>query len=413
MRINTSLVRFTVAAIVVVLLGGLAGWYIFVNKYISTTESQDAARGFGVTESFGSSLGSGLSNIVSGIVGNIVNNDNTDPLAAPKLWQVTRTPVAGLGFASSSKRLYFAERASGNILVADPLEAKVERLTNTLVPKVLEASFTSDGSVVLRAIDERGETTTFSALISTSSSPAAGDSPNKLEGIFLPSGIISVAAHPVKRELFFLIRENEGSVGITSTWLGTDQKRILSSSLSDWRIIALADGSRFLVQKPSDDVSGHAFRISSSGALQRVIGNIPGLVLLPRANSAAFAYSSSAGGLLTLFARTGTNSSDITLPVRTVAEKCVWAPETRLILYCAVPQTQPSGTFLRDWYDGSEHSADAIWRIDVSANSAEQIFAPDFNTPLDVEEPRIDSSGTYLAFINGIDKTLWMLSLDR
>ncbi len=413
MKINLSWVRFAVAAIIVTVLGGLAGWYLFVDQQISSTESQDSARGFGASESFGSSVGSGLSNLVSGIVGNILSDEPEGSAAAPQLWRVTRTPVGGHGFASTSPVVFFAERASGNILTADPREAKVARLTNTLVPKVLEAHFAYDGSVVLRALDETGSVTTFAATIGTSTSPAAGDTPHKLEGVFLPSGIVSIAAHPGTKELFFLARENGGTAGIVSNWLGTGQRRILASALSDWHALVLPDGTRYVIQKASDDIAGHAFRVTSSGTLERILGNIPGLMLLPRSNSSAIAFSSSSGGALALFARTSSGSSDIALPVRTLAEKCVWAPDSRLILYCAVPQTQPARDFIRNWYDGSAHTADAWWRIDVSANSAEQIFTPEFSTALDVEEPRIDSSGTHIAFVNKIDKTLWMLRLEN
>ncbi len=413
MKMNMTLIRFVVAGIVVTALGGLAGWYIFVNQQISTTESQDAARGFGASETFGAGIGSGISNLVSGIVGSIVQNESSASSEAPQLWQITRTPVAGLGFASSSPRLYFAERASGNILVADPNETKIERLTNTLIPKVLEAHFASDGSVVLRALDDAGGSTAFAARIGTSTSPAAGDTPNKLEGVFLPTGVVSVAVRDDAGEIFFIVRESDGSAGITADWKAAGQKRILTSALSDWRALVLPDGTRYVVQKASDDVAGFAFRVLPSGALERVVGNIPGLMFLPRTNSSAVAFSSSSGGSLALFARVSAASADIALPVRTVVEKCVWAPDSRLILYCAVPQTRPTGAFVRGWYDGSVHTADAWWRIDVSANTAEQIFTPDFGTPLDVEEPRINSAGTHIAFSNKTDKTLWMLTLDR
>ncbi len=413
MKLNSSALRFTVAAIIVTLLGGLAGWYLFINKQISATDAQDSARGFDASPTFGGAIGSGISNLVGSVIGDIVGSSGEESTVAPELWRITRTPVAGLGFAATTSKLYFAERASGNVLIADPSVSEIARLTNTLVPKVEEAHFAADGSVVLRSIDDSGTITTFAAKIATSTSPAAGDTPNKLEGVYLPEGILSLEARSNPNELFYILKENDGSSALSSAWLGTDQKRVLASALSDWQAMITSDGARYVAQNASDDVSGFVFKVTSSGALERVIGNLPGLTVLPRANSTAILYSTSGNGSVALFGRTGAQNTDVRLPIRTISEKCVWAPGQALIAYCAVPQTPPSGTFLRDRYDGSVHTADAWWRVDVSANSAEQIFAPELDIALDVESPRIDESGTHIAFINGADKTLWMLTIKK
>ncbi len=414
MKLGTPLLRYIVAAIIVVVLGGLGGWYMFINKQIGSTEAQDTARGYGEAETFGGGIGGTINNLVGDVIGGILSNDKGPSAAsAPKLWQITRTPVAGHGFASSSPRLYFAERASGNVLLADPTTTNVQRLTNTLIPKVLEAYFATDGSVVLRSLDDDGKIQSYAARIATSTSPAAGDTPNKLEGAFLPEGIVSMGVHSTPDELFFIVRENSGSAGIVSGWLGGNQKRTLVSALSDWQAIFLQDGSKYLVQKASDDVAGYAFKITGSGSLERVMGDLPGLIILPRSNSQAMLFSTASAGQIALFARVNSQTSDVRLAIRTLAEKCVWAPDTRLIAYCAVPQTAPSGTILRDRYDGSAHTADAWWRVDVSANTAEQIYTPEISVALDVENPQINSAGTHIAFMNGTDKTLWMLTLNK
>lgn len=415
MKLGTPLLRYIVAAIIVVVLGGLGGWYMFINKQIGSTEAQDTARGYGEAETFGGGIGSTINNLVGDVIGGILSNDKeANAASAPKLWQITRTPVAGHGFASSSPRLYFAERASGNVLVADPAATHVERLTNTLIPKVLEAYFATDGSVVLRSLGDDGEIESYAARIATSTSPAAGDTPNKLEGTYLPENIVSMGVRSMPNELFFVMQENDGSIGIVSNWLGGSQKRVLVSALSDWQTIFLQDGSKYLVQKASDDVAGYAFKVGRNGSLEeRVIGDLPGLIILPRQNSSAMLFSTASAGQIALFARVNSQTSDVRLAIRTLAEKCVWAPDTRLIAYCAVPQTAPSGTILRDRYDGSAHTADAWWRVDVSANTAEQIYTPEISVALDVENPQINSAGTHIAFMNGADKTLWMLTLNK
>lgn len=413
MKFNMSYVRFGVAALIVMVLGGLAGWYLFVSKQITATETQDSARGFGENVSFGGGVSSGISNLVGGVIGTILggNDGEAGEGRSPELWHITRTPVAGLGFVATSSKLYFAERASGNILTADPSATQIERLTNTLFPKIIEAFFAADGSVILRSIGDEGEVTTYAARIATSSSPAAGDTPNKLEGVYLPENIISIAPRSAPNELFFVLGENTGAAGIASDWLGGSQKRLFTSSLSDWIALRTNDGSRYVVQKPSDDVAGYAYRVGQDGSFTRLLPPQPGLMVLPRTDSTALLYSTSAGGSVSLYARTSEDSTDTRLPIRTTADKCVWAPDSRLIAYCAVPQTPPSGTYLRDRFDGSRHTVDAWWRVDVSSNSAEQIYAPSLSTPIDVEMPQINAAGTHLGFMNASDKTLWMLTI--
>lgn len=449
MKINMSIIRFTVAAIIVMVLGALAGWYLFVSRQVDSTAAQDQARGFGRTASFGSSIGSalsnllgrdagsnealgitdessvdggfslggvigdGITNVLGDIVGNMMGNEATNPVAsnkAPRTWVVSKTPVAGFGFASSSAKIYFAERSSGNILSADPETAAVERLTNTLIPKVHEAIFARDGSVVLRSISDGGQIVSFAATMATNTSPAAGDTVKKLEGTYLPENILSIASRPGTKELFFILREGDGSAAITSNWLGGAQKRLFSSALSDWTAIQLQDGTRYVLQKASDDTIGYAYSISSAGSLEKIAG-LSGLSILPRSNSSALLYSSVESGAITLYARASSGAPETRLPVRTIAEKCVWSPDTRLIAYCAVPQTTPARGYLRRLYDGSGHTTDGWWRIDVSANTAEQIFTPDASISFDAESPAMDSSGTHIGFINSADKSLWLLRI--
>ena len=96
----------------------------------------------------------------------------------------------------------------------------------------------------------------------------------------------------------------------------------------------------------------------------------------------------------------------------------MWAPaspkamrDKSLIVYCAVPQVSPDNNFLDRWYRGEVHTADSWWRVSVNANSAELLYTP--GDILDVENPVIDGSGNYIAFINGIDKSLWLLRTNK
>ncbi|OGG52963.1 hypothetical protein A3C20_03790 [Candidatus Kaiserbacteria bacterium RIFCSPHIGHO2_02_FULL_55_25] len=397
------MLRYAVAAIVVMMLGGLLGWYMFVNKQVATTLGNDAARGFGTSASFGSSAGSTYTNNSAGSTLPDVQAGTGNP--APRLWKVASTPVSGAGFAASSTQLYFAERSSGNVLVADPFVSSVTRLTNTLLPKVYEALFASDGSVLLRSTTDTDTISTYAGTVSTTTD----EGPVPLTGTYLPQNITAVSVRSPQQLLFLVTAPTGGAAGVTANWRGSSQKPVFASTLQEWRVWWLADGRMYVAQKPSDGVMGYAFTLKGGALLSLV--NAPGLSILPRTDSTALIYSSSAGGV-NLFGQTSASATPVRLSVRTLAEKCVWAPGKDLIAYCAVPQVTPTKVdYMEEWYRGATHTSDAWWKVDVSSGTAQSQFTPDSGTSFDVEHPVINENGDYIAFINAADKSLWMLRI--
>jgi hypothetical protein len=401
----TRILRILSIVLIVVIVGAFLGWYAFVKKQVGTTQAVDSERGFGIAPSFGSPLGS-----TNDIAGVSASGTSTPGAVAPRLWQVTRTPVAGFGFSASTSRLYLAERATGNILQADPADSSLTRLTNTLFPKTYAALFAKDGSVLLRSLNDAGAMTTFAGTITHASS--TDSNPGTLTGLYLPENILSIAARSNPNQIFYLARSGSTVVGKTADWKGGAQKQVFSSILGQWQSAYLEDGAIYVMQNPSDGVAGYAFKLSG-GAAVPVAGPISGLEILPRTSSGALLYSSSGSGGAGLYARASASSSAVTLPVRTIAEKCVWAPGNALVAYCAVPVSISSTTFLEDLLDGSLHTTDVWWRVDVSAGTANKFFTTDSSLSLDVRDPKMDDSGAYIAFRNATDDTLWMLRINQ
>lgn len=409
MKVRTVL-EFLLAALIVIALGALSGWYFFLRGETQSRVTQDSARGFGTeAPTFAGALGSAYQNAVSTVFGGSKNQTETKNL--PQLWQVDATPVAGAGFVQTDKggRLYFAERSSGYIFAADPAMQTVVRLSNTLMPKTYEALFGRSGKVIERSVDETGSITTFAGSLATSSSASALQS---LTGATLTKNIKEVAVSPSSDEIFYLVPDAGKTLGIRAKWDGSGPKRILTSGIGGWQVRWLSDGRIILLENPADNIAGFSYELEGSG-ISSLIGGLPGLTTLPRASSTALIYGTSSGGGLSLFARVSASSTAIQLPIKTVAEKCVWSPEKSLIAYCAVPQTAPIGNFLDNWYRGAVHVADAWWRVDVAAGSAQILYAPGSNLTLDVKNPVIDESGAYIAFTNNVDLSLWLLRINK
>ncbi|MBI4094121.1 hypothetical protein HY417_04105, partial [Candidatus Kaiserbacteria bacterium] len=384
------------------------GWYFFLKGERATIAEGDIGRGVGLPQPIGQAIGSTYENIVSSfstLVGGIVQSGEEKP---PQLAQVGKTPTAGYDFigSGSSVRLRFVERGAGYIFDVSPETGTLKRLTNTLVPRTYEA-LVAGNRVVMRGIDEDGYVTTVVGEITMSTSTK--EVPATLKQRSLPDSIRSIAINPTGEEIFYIVDTLRGGAGIRASWDEKNQKKIFDSAVLGWQIDFLPDGRITVTENASDNAAGHTYLVQEN-SLQPLVAGL-GLTFLPHPESSMYLYGESAGALL-LFARLSATSSPILLPIRTIADKCVWSPVASLVAYCAVPQHAPPTNFLDTWYRGETHTSDAWWHIDVSANSAELLYSS-ASVVLDVENPTIDGSGDYIAFTNAIDKSLWLLRISE
>ena len=414
-----TLIEYLLAVVIVLILGGLFGWYFFLRTQSQSTTSQDAARGYNANAPFGSLNGSTSVN-----AGNTAAGGTVSANRPPQLWQVDKTPVAGMAFVSdgTSTQLEYVERSSGYVFEADPQTGANTRLTNTLMPKIYEAQITANGRVIERSLDETGNITTFVGSVSTSTSAGsdATSTVGALTGLYLAKNIMHISADPNSSQLFYLVAGAGGVSGVMDQSASDGkQKQIFTSILPDWRTTWLSDGRIILTQAAAYGVPGYAYQLKSDGTLVPLLRGIAGLTVSPR-SSGALIFGASGNNAIALFAQLP-GASAVQLPIRTIADKCVWAPVSSAtasstsdtIAYCAVPQVSPTGNFLDNWYQGALHTADAFWEVDASAGTAELIFTPGVQTPLDVENTTMDAGGNYIAFENGADESLWVLRLAK
>jgi hypothetical protein len=428
MTTTQIIIRYAAAALVVIILGALGGWYFFVHSANTATQTEEINRGLNApAPSFSGSTGSTYQNEeatlnnTSNASGNTSGNSSNVPASgssAGRLWQASQVPVAGFGWVSGpSPKLYFAERSSGYVFEVDPTTHTVTRLSNTLRPQTYEALFALDGSVIERQIDDSGTIITFAGTISTSTTPtiATTSSSTSLPGTLLSNNVSTIGIDPVSDTIYYMIPNSTGVGLVSSNWTGLQEKHISTLTLSQWRIVAPGDGSVVLVQKPADNVEGYAFHVQKDGSLAPLAQG-PGLTVLPHPSSSALLFGESANGSLSLFGQSSASAPATSLSLTTVADKCAWAPGAKsLIAYCGVPQSVTSQQFLDDWYKGATHTSDQWWEINLASSTPELLESPtvDINAALDVKNPSVDPSGTYIAFINAADQSLWILQITK
>jgi len=399
----TSL-RYIGIALLALMLAGLAGWYLFLRERTADVEAGAAARGFGSgIPAFTGALGSTLTNLLSGFA--IEPADSTrEGAQAPRLWRVNPTPVAGMGFSATSSTVYFMERSTGYIFEANPETSRIERLTNTLIPKVYTARFSPQGAVAAHAENDRKAVMAFSGTFERATTTGEF-APLRTT----PLGANVHAAIPTEDELLItLVADESGSVLSRAALEAAAAERLFSSFMRRWSVHALPDSRIFLAEPAASGVPGNAYELRD-GALRPVARGVAGLTILPHPTQDALLIGSDSGTALTLSVRLSPEATLLSLPVRTLPEKCVWARES-LVAYCAVPRVVPAPNFIDAWYRGAAHTSDAWWRIDASAGTAELLYSPEaeLGFGVDVEHPVIDTTGSYIAFVNSRDKSAWL-----
>ncbi len=406
---SRSIIQFVLIAVIVAMIGAFIGWYFFIKAKVTETQIADQGRG-SESMSFTGDVGSTYQNIVSDTV--TATGEREVGKRSPRLWQVSKSPIAGFGFAFDTNAVFFAERATGNVIKADPEQSTIVRVTNTLVPKVREAYFSRSGDVILRSTTDNGTVTSFAALIATSTTLTATSTPNVLDGNYLAENIVGFGVAPHQSSgkgiIFITPKPDGGAAVVGSSWKGMNPKNIYTSNLTQWNAQALSDGRIILTQKPTDNIVGYAYLIGANGSVRTLVANKPGLMVNHHDTSNAYLYSTTQNGAIELFVQTGAEDP-IKLPIETTADKCVWAPGVGLIAYCAVPNEAPGEEYLAKRFQGALHTNDVFWKVEAGLGTANRFFSTDTHIALDVEDMMMDENGTYLAFRNASDKSLWTL----
>lgn len=414
---NTStirIIRYALIGIIVLILGALAGWYFYLHMSASRSATLIAEEGgASSTPSFGTPE-QGSTAVDQSAYGFSASSTNTvQGIVTSHMWEVDKTPVAGMGFVSGqSPELRYVERANGYVFTGNPASHVVVRLTSVLRPKVYQALVNGQGNVIERSIGSDGSIETFFGTVGSSSASSVGTSSDQsLIGADGVDDVRMIALHPSTNAVFYLLDDPSGGArGISATWNSMKTTQTFHSIIAGWIPMYLADNQIVLLQKPADGILGYAYTLASSGALVPLVPGMPGLTIAPRPDGTGVLYGSSSGSGLSLYTLAGKTTHQV--PLATVADKCVWLPGQSMLAYCAVPESAPKGNFLDGWYQGSIHTSDEWWRIDATTGSTTRIYSPSTdNISVDVQHPTIDPSGTYIAFLNGADQSLWILNV--
>lgn len=322
----------------------------------------------------------------------------------PRLREVSREPVAGAGFASSTAGLVIRFLDRVGELKETPVESfETSRLSSALIPQVSEAVFSPDGErVLIRYLAEDAETLkTFAAALAGATSAQA-----RLAGSFLEDGVRAIAYGGDGRILY--VRETANGAAVTAATAEGERRATLATlPVAEWHVAPFG-GAFVLTTRPSAAVRGYAYSFDArTGALGKLLASGFGLSALPNPAGGRILFGDGSLSLFVLFGK-----ERVALPVATLPEKCAWAGAATL--YCAVPETLPAGEPYPDaWYRGEISFADGLWKIDAANGVGEYVadLSALAGKQLDASGLAVSSDGAYLLFTNRADGGLWRFRL--
>ena len=414
---NKAILIITVA--VVLVLAALAVFYFFFRGQRPATPSDivypvgaDIPMGQGGASTTTGVGGGGLGSGGVGGGGGYVNQPQT---FEQKLRLISSLPVAGATLFDKNAQTFirYVERAEGHVYEALASDNKPPyRISNTTIPKIYEAYWVQNGQGVILQYLKGTDIQMFYAALkqgATSTEQALSD------GTFLPNNIGALVVSPAQDKVFYLLPREGGVVGVRSNPNGTQKTQLFSSPAAEWLASWQKDRSISLFTKPSSEASGFLYTLNiNNSTLERVYGGIRGLTALPNPSGDTQLLSvSSLGGLeLKLFDAKTQGLSGV--GVTTLPEKCVWSKTDSVVLYCAVPDYIPAGSYPDVWYQGVVSFADSVWKINAKTGATNRILTPQSvaNTTMDITNLVLSAKEDYLLFTNKKDLSLWLLKLE-
>lgn len=352
----------------------------------------------------------------------------------PTLRQLSRDPVAGIvafereleepvgvdpltGSTSTPEEttetiFRYIDVGMGHIYETSERNTEQERISNVTIPKIKEAFFSNEGDqVVMRFLAPDNETieTTFGTLVENTSTTT--EDKYSFEVAYWPQNIDSISTNG--SEITYSIEEVDTTTIYSLSFANPVPSAVYGS-----------DVSNILVQKPSANIStfttkadsrvpGHSFFVTSNGQIENVVSAVLGLTTNTSPDSSKMIFSDGTNTNISTFIMDTSDKIYEIFRLNTLAEKCVWSRENSNLVYCAAPKTLPSASYPEDWYQGLVSFNDAIYEIDLEADTYSIIIDPqtETNQIFDIINPTLSPNDEYLMFINKRDLTPWTLDL--
>ncbi|MEI8061839.1 MAG: hypothetical protein WCG97_00890 [bacterium] len=449
---SSSKVTIAVFIILIVSIGGLLGFYFYLNRVIPEPQNPIAKNtptfyGFDQvnldsTQNTAKNKNLGSFDTDSSTSTNQTPATTTKPIYVLRL--ISAQPVAGGDFitrnvdistsstptgtstkeiklALSKRKLVpmefirFILKANGNIYETATSTNELDRLTNVTLTKLQEAYFNTSGNqVIIRNIV--GDDGIQTRLMSLQEIPNLATSSIATTTVAnLPLNVTEMAMSPDKTRFFYV--RNGNPRGTIANLDGGSKIGIFDSPFREWLPQWGSASTIFLNTKPSALAYGYLYSLDvKTSTIKKVLGGVTGLTTLVSKDGKNILYSDTNNNGLQLIVHNIKDTSERTLFAQTMPEKCVWGNKEPSVVYCAVPKQVPNqNNYPDDWYMGTVHFDDSIWKFNLSTGESTFILNPTALTkiPFDITSLSLSKNDDYLVFTDKNTYSFWGLKLGK
>ncbi len=403
-----------ILVIFLLILGGLLFFYFYngKNQVVNKPVSGDTT-----SNPFGSNTTNRTSSTTQSSGRDYDYTINNKKIAT--LRQLYAYPNSGAVLLEKSGTTFarLVDRATGNIHEVAEDSEEIKRVTNTTVPKILEAIWSSVGdSLILRySVNDPEKLDNFSAKIKVDTK-TNNEFAGEITGKVVAQNADSIITNSLGNKIFSITKRGDmkGSYGIVSSLDGAGSREIFDSEISEWLTSWPKSNTIALVTKPSYKQYGYLFFLNTdNGSLDKIFGSAYGLNVLINKEATAFVYSNSSRGSVRLNYYDIKSGTDKNLQLATLADKCVWGNKDTNIVYCAVPKSISNGNYPDAWYQGVASFSDNFWKIDIDKGTTKLIYETGANDTanIDVMDLRISNNDDFLIFTDKNNLSLWGLQI--
>ncbi len=301
----------------------------------------------------------------------------------------------------------FMERGTGYLYDTDAKAVKLTKASGTVISRAARAIFLNNGAnVAVQYV--KTDNTTVATFVGAYVPPATGSTIGEVKGSFLPDGVLDIVPSADGKSLVALMPAGSGSAVFSMQADGSGRKQLLSSPFMEW-LLDQTSGGTVVTSKAASGVPGYAYFIRANNVLEKILGNIDALTTKLSPDGKYMLYGSSAAGKPSLTAYSLKDRARKATGLATLPEKCVWAANS-LAAYCAAPIDPGTATYPDDWYQGSAHFNDRIWKVDPKTGTTTELSDGEGNF-LDAVNLALDKDQKFLLLVNKNDGTLWSLDL--
>ncbi|OJI08646.1 MAG: hypothetical protein COV08_03685 [Candidatus Vogelbacteria bacterium CG10_big_fil_rev_8_21_14_0_10_49_38] len=343
-----------------------------------------------------------------------INQTNNEPDSTTNL-NLQQIKVGGLKviLVNGTQQTFFIDQKTGHLHTLDN-QNNLKRLTNFTWPGVDRVYWGQSADawqiVMQRENGLKIETILNSLKITGLSEISDAENLTPVKTIPWLFDHSSLAVSPDGRRFVYLTKQTNGAgIIYLNDWILTKPVKIWESLLADWELSWPTEKAILVVDRPAYDYPGSAYLINlETKQVKRIISQINGLTAKLSPDGKNFIYAKSSLFGFGLYQYEVETEKSAPLDLKTLPEKCVWGKSG--LLYCAVPQTIPSGNYPDDWYQSKVSFKDNLWLIDLSQKITRQIHQP--KGMYDLTSLAVNEETGWLYAINKRDQTLQTFSLN-